>query len=167
MECPLCGRQGARTASCGRTALVLVRSRPLHRRSSVAGAVDRGRRHCTSRACASTCRGAALSFWKGDFVAATPLLAESLALCRDADEPAWAAFAQCGLGAAATGRGEYGLARSQLQDGLAAARRIDDRWVTAFALHFLAQCATDTGGGRARGFAARGMHALVGSTGRQ
>jgi non-specific serine/threonine protein kinase len=37
------------------------------------------------------------------------------------------------------------LARSQLDAALAAARQIEDRWVTAFALHFLAQSAANTG----------------------
>jgi non-specific serine/threonine protein kinase len=86
-----------------------------------------------------------LAFWKGDFTAAQPLLAESVLLCQASGEPGWAAFALCGLGAAASGRGEHALARSQLESALAAARRIDDRWVVAFALHFLAQCATNSG----------------------
>jgi non-specific serine/threonine protein kinase len=86
-----------------------------------------------------------LAFWKGDFVGAAPLLAESVTLCRAMEEPGWAAFALCGLGAAASGRGEHALARSQLDAALVAARRIEDRWVTAFALHFLAQSATNTG----------------------
>lgn len=86
-----------------------------------------------------------LAFWKGDFIATPPLLAEGVRLARAVEEPAWAAFAQCGLGAAASGRGDHALAHAKLDAAVTAARGIDDRWVTAFALHFLAQCATNMG----------------------
>ena len=44
-------------------------------------------------------------------------------LCQALDEPGWAAFALCGLGATASGRGEHALARSQLESATRRARR--------------------------------------------
>jgi len=85
-----------------------------------------------------------LAFWRGDFTAAPRLLQASLSGSPAPSGFGLAVFAQCGLGAAASGRGEHSLARSGLGTALADARDIDDRWVTAFARHFLAHNATNT-----------------------
>jgi non-specific serine/threonine protein kinase len=122
----------------------LVRGRFTEARGRLERLLERDGAAPAVRAQALTVAGY-LAFWQGDFTAVPVLLEESRRLALAANAPSLAAFAQCGLGAAASGRGEHRLARSMLEAALASARDLGDCWVEAFGLHFLAQCATNMG----------------------
>jgi len=79
-----------------------------------------------------------LACWQGSFESARGNLNQGLELFRSINNKPGTAFSLNGLGFAANGLGDHGLASSLFEECLDLARGIDDKWLISFALHFLA-----------------------------
>jgi non-specific serine/threonine protein kinase len=79
-----------------------------------------------------------LGCWQGDFKSARASLEKSLKLYEQMGEKAGIAFTLHGLGFAANGLGEHGLAGTLFEKSLKIAREINDKWLISFTLHFTA-----------------------------
>lgn len=79
-----------------------------------------------------------LACWQGDFSAARTSLKKSLKAFEEMEEPAGIAFSLHGLGFAANGLGDHAQAGALFGRCQELARKIGDKWLLSFALHFIA-----------------------------